>query len=300
MIAMADWNPKEVTFRINTNSQNKSRKHVYINKSSTENKLEIQLVSSEKASEYLRMPFPYSLPMNPTGGENERLSMEVAITDAAMGEKFKTMDQACIEFASANAVWCFGKELGPEAVKDRFTSPYKHIEEAGKNNLLRLKFSADKVKVWQFVGCDEATGRVSVRKGSVDLLERGCHISPKVEVNQLWFGAGEKAFGYSLQISDVIVDTADGAGGGGGNDKKLPFLMKEGFTLEVIPDEESTTAGAGAGAGAGDSLAIGTAAKRPTAMAGIDEAPAKRPNVMAGIDASLEGTTVTIDPNAYL
>lgn len=295
--SIADWKPDEATFRWPTKTTNSNRKFVFINKSATENRIEMQLANPETAPEYLRMPFNLSQPLNPTG-DNDRLTAEVAITDPVVASMFTAMDDVCIEFAVRESFKCFGKEISREAVKDRFTSPYRPTGEAGKANLLRLKLSADRVNVLRFVDFDKDTGKVRCKKGSVDLLTRGCRIAPNVEVTPLWFGAGDKQFGYSIQISDVIVDTTSSGGSGS---KTAPFLMKDGMVLEIMPDDDDDTP-----------------TKPPTRRGGQDDEPSPKrmkpvgtdanitsgtdANITSGIDASLEvaATNATVNPDAYL
>ena len=280
MLSVTDWKPSETTFRWPTKA-NPQRKFAFINKSMNESKkIELQLTNSEKPSEYLWMPFNLSEPMIPTGnGENERLTMEVAITDPSIGAKFLAMDEACMAFAGRESTNCFGKEVDKAVIQDRFTSPYRPTDVEGKSSLLRLKLSADRVNILRLVDVDEATGKVRCKRGSVGLLTRGCHIAPKVEVPPLWFITGG-AFGYSLQVTDVIVDTSSSLNGGS---TTHPFLMKEGFELEVLPDDDEDVKGANI----------------PTTA---DEPPLKRCNVMQGIDASLEtdSESVIVNPSAYL
>lgn len=270
MTSIKDWKPQETTFRWPTKS-NGTRKFVFINKNDKENKIELQLANPEKSSEYLWQPFDVSQPMNPTG-ENDRLTVEVAVDDSVV-EQFQTFDQACIDFATRESVKCFGKEISADAVKDRFTSPCRPSTGAGKSNLLRCKISADRVNVLRYVEFDEEQGKLRCKRGDLGLLTRGCHVAPKVDIMSLWFMAGDKQFGYSLQISDIIVDSS----AGGDVASKPPFVMKEGIKLEVISDDDEA----------------------PSQPKTAEEPPAKRPATMAagGIDASLEGT---VNPNAYL
>ena len=212
------WDPSETAFHWDND-----RKFAHIfDKSAKEKKIEIWLAEPEKAPGYLWMPFElYSL-MN-------RSQMEVAVSDPRMGALFEALDEACVDFATRDSVKCFGKEMNADAVRDRFVRPYRPLTEMGRSNLLRL--SADRVNVFRFLDFNEETGKLRLGKGSVGLLTRGCRVAPRVEVNPLWFVDGDKQlFGYSLQVSDIIVDTSSSKG-----ESKMPFIMKEG--IKLVSDE---------------------------------------------------------------
>ena len=97
-------------------------------------------------------------------------------------------------------------------------------------------------------------------------------MAPKVDIMSLWFMAGNLQFGYSLQISDIIVDSRPAA-----TSPPSPLCDEGGHQAR-------------------GHLGRRRGSFQPKTTG---EPPAKRPATMAagGIDASLEGT---VNPNAYL
>ena len=245
IITPSDWNPAEATFRFPTKPSATNRKFIFINKSSTENKTEIQLADPKKKENYLWMPFNISDPMSSTGGgesNNERLTAEVAVTDPVLAAKLKKMDEVILKFIHENASHAkvFNKALSEETIADRYTPPFRTTEEEGKSNLLRLKISTNRIEVYRLIEYDEKEDKLRVKRMSkesgIALLTRGCRIAPEVEIGTIWFAAGDKQFGYSVQISKVIVDDSSSTGGSSGS--KPMFLMEGNTQLEIVSSSD--------------------------------------------------------------
>lgn len=273
---ITEFSPSAVDFNFFKATDNKKR--VYINKGKgIREGVQLQLCEALPES-MMRAPFGISEPMQ-GAVDNGRFSMEVAVDCEATGNKFKEMDDVCIKYAHAESTKCFGKQLELNTIRDRFVSPFREFACDGKSNLLRLKIS-DKCQVLCMHTYDAETKSMKARPGDKSSIQRGSMLVPSVELSPLWFVSGDKQFGYSLHITNVIVDETNSAGGGSRpkNMGAAAFILAEGFniTVDEAPEQPASR-------------------KRTADQAGLDGN-----NTSLDIDGALEADSMAVDPNAYL
>ena len=260
-IPVSQLNVNDVSFNFFKSPDNKKR--VYINKNKNcKESISFQLCETNR-SKMLRAPFGVSEPMQ-GAADSSRLSIEVAVDCPEIANKLKELNDRCIQYAHAESVKCFGKQLELSTIRDRFVSPYREVDVEGRSNLLRLKIS-DSTDVYNMSSFDDSG--MKLKRSNKSCIQRGSTMVPSVDLSSLWFVSGDKQFGYSLHMKSVIVNNEFATGGNRPQNTGVQsFIVEDGFTITV--DEPSPSK------------------KRSAEEAGLE------------IDGILEDAS--IDPQAYL
>lgn len=271
---LTEFTPTNVEFNFFKATDGKKR--VYINKGKgIREGVQVQLCEALPEC-MVRAPFGISTPLQGVV-DNGRASLEIAVDCEAMGNKFKEMDEMCIKYAHAESVRCFGKQLEVSTIRDRFVSPFREVEGDGKSNLLRLKIS-DQSQILCMHTYDAETKNMKVRRADKSIIQRGSMLVPSVELSSLWFVSGDKQFGYSLHITNMIVDGVNSfTDNRPKNMGAAAFILAEGFSITVDEAPEPVAS-----------------RKRTADQAGLDD------NSSLDIDSVLEAGGSATDPSAYL
>lgn len=230
-ILVSDFNPSEVDF--NFFKTDKTKK-VYVNRSaSSRQSIQLQLCEG-KPDSALRAPFGISTPM-PGAVDNGRKSMEVAVTCPQLGEKLRALDERIKGYLVEDSLQCFGKTVTRELIDEKYTSPYREFNEAGKNNLLRLKVP-DECEILGLIAYDEATGTMKCARRSQESIQRGSMIIPSVEITPVWFVSRDTQVGISLTVTNMIVDEREGVAKGPNRTGAAAFRFASGVTMQIEDD----------------------------------------------------------------
>jgi hypothetical protein len=272
-LSVSDFDPNHITFNF-FKSKDNSQKKIYLNYGNTRDAVRIQLCSSDPGN-MLRTPFGISEPMA-GAADNGRKSMEVAIDDNELGSKLRTLETNLKKYMLEHSAAIFGRELSIELIEEKFCSPFREFEEAGKSNLLRTKIP-ESCEILAMHEVDTETKRVKVHAGSQSDVTRNGRCVPSVEISAVWFVARDSQAGYSLTVTNLIVDTSKQNRQGSQGVKA--FIMPPGWEMSM----EDT-----------DSLPTNVPDTSAGDM-GLDFETSPRPAKLAKVESQMND-----DPAAYL
>ena len=241
-VAISAFDAQKIEFNF-FKARDGGQKKVYINKDSSRAPVRLQLCDGTPNA-MLRAPFgisePYGANDNAAANATDtgRRSMEVAIIDPVLKAKLRELDQRCKDYAVQESMTLFGKTLDRVLVEDRFCSPFREFSEEGKSDLLRLKLPED-CEILCMDTYNKDTKQMSCKRGNRGAIRSGSRLLPSVEISPIWFVARDSQFGYSLTVTNVIVNASDT-----GNQHvkgKEAFVLAEGVSMVISDDARPPT-----------------------------------------------------------
>lgn len=230
-LSVSDFDPELCTFNF-FRSKDNTQKKIYINYGNTRDSVKIQLCESSP-DKMLRTPFGVSEPYQ-GGTDNGRKSMEVALEDSELGTKLRRLETRLKEYMLEKTQEIFGKKLSMEVIENNFCSPFREVEQSGKSDLLRTKLP-ESCEILAMHEHDPETQSMKVHKGTPSDIVRNGRCIPSVELTTVWFVARDAQVGYSLTVTNLVVDASKKHGSSQG---VSAFIMPPGWQMSIEEIEQ--------------------------------------------------------------
>ena len=214
-------------------------KKIYVNAGSGREAIRLQLCNFN-VDEMLRVPFGVSEPRE-GAAENGKRSMEVALEHGNPAHEhliasIRSIENQIKKYAHTNSQQIFNKQLSEESIEERFMSMLRCCEpNTGRSNLLRTKIALD----CEVLGVHEINdGAVKAHKSNIKILENNSRTVPSIEFSSVWFVANYMQFGFSLNITTIVVDQTK-------NQRRVvpqgvaAFVMEPGMTMQIDSGDDA-------------------------------------------------------------
>ena len=152
-----------------------------------------------------RVPFAVS-EKKADAGEYARRNVELSADDPAFLKWIEALDERNVNVAAEQSEEWFKKKLSAEALSQTL---YRACAQPGKEPgkfapLVRVKVAESGDKPTRFFTVyKDANGDEKYRKGTIDDINKNCHVVCKVEVAGLWFVS--KGFGMTFNVKDILI-----------------------------------------------------------------------------------------------
>lgn len=193
--------------------------------------------ASKKTNPTFQLPrcqVPFGLDRNEQS-QSTRFNLELSVRDP---EFFKTMnlfDDRVIKEAAKHSKEWFGKTYTATKIQDMeiYRNSIKGTLDGPYPPLFRIKVPSERNVPKVYVLNRSETGKESWTAGTLQDINKGCHVVPIVECSGVWF-VSKKSFGLSFVAKHILVEKND-------EENSFPFVGVDAEQAMDIEEEDDDT-----------------------------------------------------------